>query len=272
MFKKIAITGKNGLLGSYFYRKYKDKFKIISYPGRIENLIQFKKWIEKNNFDIFIHFAAITNSKNKKKKKKIMDLVNKKASINMIKILNKSKNNYLKYFLFISTSHVYGYSNNAIKENKARKPNNYYGKTKKIVEDFIINNRKNIKFNLGIARVFNYTYKTQKKGYFVPDVVKKIKRRDKIYNTNCYRDYIHINDICKSLMLLVKKYYEKPVNICSGSKINLNQIINILEKKMKIKALTNKNRAGDIFGNNKRLKLLGIKKFNTINHILSNKK
>ena len=63
--KKIAITGSTGLLGSYFYNKFKKKYKIIKCKERLESHNQLKKWINRTNFEFFIHFAALTNGKKK---------------------------------------------------------------------------------------------------------------------------------------------------------------------------------------------------------------
>ena len=45
--KKVIITGGSGLLGNYFYNKYKKKYTIIKYPYRIEKFDKFKNWHKK---------------------------------------------------------------------------------------------------------------------------------------------------------------------------------------------------------------------------------
>ena len=42
-------------------------------------------------------------------------------------------------------------------------------------------------------------------------------------NVNQYRDFIHIDDVMESIILLIKKNFDKPINISSGKKINLIQ-------------------------------------------------
>ena len=58
--KIILITGGKGVLGSYFYKKYKKKYIIKHLPYRLEKFDQIEKWIKNKNFHFFIHFAAIT--------------------------------------------------------------------------------------------------------------------------------------------------------------------------------------------------------------------
>ena len=227
--KKIIITGGRGLLGSNFYIRYKKKFNIIRYPYRIEHFSKFQKWIRNKDFDYFIHFAALTKSESIKRRKSL-NLINVKSTLNIIESLNRENIKNFKYFLFISSSHVYGTSSKKIKENKKTTPNNSYGLSKKKVEDFIFKNRKKYKFKIGVARVFNSTGPKQKIGNFVPDMIKKIKKNNFIDNVNQYRDFIHIDDVMDSLMLLIKKKFYRPINISSGKKINLTQVCKIINQ------------------------------------------
>ena len=267
--KKIVITGGSGLLGKYFYKKYKNVYKIIKYPYRIEKFKRFEKWLSKKKFNYFIHFAAITKNESKKYKD-ILHLVNVKSPIKILNIINEKNINNFSYFLFISSSHVYGYSRNKIKENKKRVPQNSYGLSKKKVEDYIINNRKKYNFKVGIARIFNSTGPKQKKGNFVPDMILKMKKINKIKNINQYRDFIHIDDVSKSIKRLIEREIEYPINISSGQKINLINACKILNDKfVKKEVLFDLKKGSDIYGDNSLLKKIGIKKFKNIYQILS---
>ena len=84
--KNIAITGASGLLGSHFYNKYKNKYRILKCPHRIENFTKIKKWISGNSFNYFIHFAAITKNESKKYYK-TLNLINVKSSINLLNVI-----------------------------------------------------------------------------------------------------------------------------------------------------------------------------------------
>ena len=270
--KKIVITGGKGLLGSKFYIKYKKKYNIIRYPYRIEHFSKFKKWLKKKNFDYLIHFAALTKSESIKRKKSL-NLINVKSTLNLIKSINKRNMRDFKYFLFISSSHVYGSSPKKIKENFKTSPNNPYGVSKKKVEDFIIKNKNKFKFKIGIARVFNSTGPKQKLGNFVPDMIKKIRKNSFIDNVNQFRDFIHIDDVMESLVLLIKKKFIKPINISSGRKINLIHVCKIINHNyVKKKIIYGKTRGKDLYGDNKLLKSIGKTKFKNIYQIIKSYK
>ena len=67
--KVCAITGSSGILGKKVLQNL--PFKFLVFRGDVSNKKNVESWIFKNNFDLFIHFAAIvpTNivSKNYKK-------------------------------------------------------------------------------------------------------------------------------------------------------------------------------------------------------------
>ncbi len=251
------------MLGNHFYNKYKNAYTIIKYPYRIENFKKFDKWLVGRKFNYFVHFAAKTKSESKNKKK--LTLINVTSTIKMINILNKKRILNFQYFLFISSSHVYGFSNKKIKETRKRNPNNIYGKSKKRVEDFLIKKRNSLYFKVGIARVFNVTGAKQRKGNFVPDMVEKMRKVKKINFVNQFRDFIHIDDVSRSIKLLINKRFEKPINISSGKKINLIDACKILNNKFfKHKIIYDMKRGKDIFGSNTLLKKIGVKKFKSI--------
>ncbi len=269
--KKIIITGGTGLLGSYFLKKYKNKYKIIKYPFRIEKFAKFENWVNNKKFDFFIHFASITN--NNKNNSNTIDLINVKSSINLLKTINKKKIENFKFFLFISTSHVYGFSKNKITENKRRLPYSAYGNSKKKVEDFIIKNRNKFFFKIGIARVFNITGPKQREGYFIPDVIKRMRTENKIKNINRFRDFIHIDDVCESIINIMERKFDHPINISSGKKINLIDVCKKINKLyFKKELFYEKKRGKDLFGNNRLLKSLGKNKYKDIIEIIKSYK
>ena len=263
----VGITGATGVLGKYFIRHYKKKFIYKIYKDRIENSSNLIQWLKKNkNIEIFLHFAAVTSNINSKKNKKKTILINTNSTINLLKILKRLQNNKLKYFLYASTSHVYKPSFNKIKENAKRMPINIYGKSKKRVEDFILKNRKDFLFDIGIARIFNFYNISQKKGFFIPDMINKFKNKKikllQIKKVNTFRDYINLKDLVNILSYLIQNKIDKPVNVGSGIKLNL---INLIKKikimhKSKIKIDYETKKYPGFIANIKFLRKIGFKK------------
>ena len=237
----IGLTGSSGILGKYFVKKYKKKFIFKPYRGRIENVIHFKNWIKKNkNIDFFLHFAALASVKNCEKNKQKAFLINTNSTIKILKALNISSLKNLKYFLFTSTSHVYKPSLNPISETSLRYPKTIYGKSKKKAEDYILKREKNFNFKIGIVRIFNFYSKEQRKGFFVPDILSKLSNKPKILDLKkikTYRDYINLKDISKIIVFILKKKITKPINIGSGHKIIL---VNLVKQLIKAKKLHTK--------------------------------
>ena len=237
----IGITGASGTLGKYFIKKYKNFFIFKKYPGRIESISNLKKWLIQNtDIKIFLHFAAIASTIKAEKNKKRTFLINSQIPIKIIKFLNDNKIIKLDYFLFASTSHVYKPSYNPLSEKSIRKPVNVYGLSKKKVENFIIKNQKKLKFRVGVARIFNFSHSSQRKGFFITDINKKIiKSKNKIYlkNINTFRDFINIQSLCKILKFMIEKKIAGPLNIGSGKGINLVDLVLSLIKKNKKKLI-----------------------------------
>ena len=157
-----------------------------------------------------------------------------------------------------------------VENRAATSAGHIYGKSKKNVEDYILKNQNKNYFKCGIARIFNTTGKNQKRGNFVPDMVDKIKKNNKIFNVNEFRDFIHIDDVCKSLEIILIKNVTQPVNVSSGKKINLiavcKKINKFFIKKKNLKF--DKEKGKDLFENNNYLKKLGMTKFKNIDQII----
>ena len=261
--KIVAITGARGALGSEFIKEYKKKFSFRIYKDRIENKKKLNNWLN-DNLDIqyFLHFAAITAISKTKNNPKKTYKINSSASIALIKILNHKKFDKLKYFLFSSSSHVYKPSLKNLSENSLRKPMNIYGNSKKKVEDFIIRNKKRIKFKMGIARIFNFYSPKHGNGFFINDMKKKLKFNNKILRINTPRDYINLDQLCEIIFFMINKNISKPLNIASGRKINLTDLSKLIIKKYNFKAniTFEKKTYPGLFANINLLRKLGYKK------------
>ena len=228
-----GITGFKGVLGSEFIKK--KKFNFIKFTGDISKKKQVNYWIRSNKFDLIIHFAAIvpTAQVNRNYQKALK--VNFNGTKNLVDsiISNKKK---IKWFFFSSTSHVYNYSKNKIKETSIEKPISKYGYTKYVAENYILKKFKKNNIKYCIGRIFSFTHKKQLNDFLIPAIKEKIKKNFKVLkfkNLNHFRDFISTNDICRAIYFLWKKKYSGIINIGSGKKVYLKNIVYYLTTKKK---------------------------------------
>lgn len=271
----IGYSGKNSLLAKSFIKEYNKKFKFKCYSNNIQNNSKLIKWFKQNSdINIFINFAAITSPIYCNNNKNEALLTNFKSVVNILNIIKTNNLKNFNYFLTISTSHVFKKSFKNLKETSIKKPSNFYGITKLNLEKFILQNSKKFQFKIGIARVFNYYNYGKKKGFFINDIIDKLNNNDQIIhfnNINTYRDFISMKNINTALYKMISLKLVNDFNICSGQKIYLPNIINILNKKFKNKKIIfDKKKLPGLVGSNIKLKSKGwkIKKNNFINDLL----
>ena len=275
--KKIIIgyIGKKSVLAKSFIKNYNYKFIFKAYSGDINEYDKLVSWFKKNsNINIFINFAAITSPAYCEKYKEKSLKTNFKSAVKLLNIVKNSDMKNFDYFLCLSSSHVFEKSFIKLKEESLKKPSNYYGLTKLNLENYILNNSINFKFKIGIARIFNYYNNGYKKGFFINDIIEKLKNKDQIINfknINTYRDFVSMKDINTALLKMINLRLTKDFNVCSGQKIYLPNIIKILNKKFKNKKIIlDKKKLPGLIGSNTKLKRKGwrIKEKKFINDLL----
>ncbi len=260
----IGYTGTKSVLAKSFVKSYYKNFILKSYTGDITNYAKVDSWLRKNiDINIFINFAAITSTTICEKNKKKATDVNFISVIKLLILLNNIQMIDFNYFLSLSTSHVFKKSHLKLKENSTKEPTSHYGVSKLALENYILKNQKKFKFKIGIARIFNYYNEGSKKGFFINDIIKKLKIKKKIIkfdNINSYRDYISMKDINTAFFKMINLRLINDYNICSGEKIYLPDIINHLNKKYKKNIfILNDKRNEDLIGSNSKLKKKGWK-------------
>ena len=266
--KTVGITAPRSFLAKQFVKKNKNIFRIKVYRSDINDKKKFNNWINRNsNINYFINFASYSKKNNKDKNVK----TNFKSVINLLNIINKSRLKNFKYFLSLSTCHVFKKSLNILNEKSAKKPDNFYGISKLKMEKKILKDYKKYYFKIGICRIFNF-YNYINKNYFLNDVIKKLKskkKKIKFIGVDTYRDFIHHNDIVSAINHMLNHNLEKDFNVSSGKKLYLKKVIVYLNNKIKKKELefidTNKK---NLVGSSKKLKRTGWK----INRIFDYKK
>ena len=234
-FKLIGLTGSTGLLGQSLKKKLRklNNYKLNCYKGDITNKSQLKKWFKVNSFCYVIHLAAIVPVKKVNKNINFAKKVNIGGTKNIINEINKKKS--IKWFFFSSSSHVYQFNNKEVRETSIKKPFSIYGKTKLEAEKFIEKKiNKKIKFCVG--RIFSLEGKNKAKSYFLPGLLKKIRKNKVIeIDLNQFRDFIHVDDVAEAVVILLKKEQVGIYNIASGKKTKFYELINLFSKLLKRK-------------------------------------
>ena len=132
---KIIVFGGSGLVGSAFVTQHKDSFEILA-PDTLEVDIlkkkQIKNYLEKNEADGVINFAAYTNVEEAETQKGdeagICFKVNALGAKNVAQIAKE----FDKYLIHISTDYVFDGTKDISPYVEEDKPNpiNWYGQTK----------------------------------------------------------------------------------------------------------------------------------------------
>ena len=269
----ILITGGAGYIGSHIvesllkmrkkvfvvddlstgYRKLinkKSKFFLCD----IKNFKKLNKLFKKNKISSVIHLAAKLSVGESQKKPKKYYLNNVLGTKNIIKCC---KQNNVKNLIFSSTCAVYKDGLSVVKEKSEVYPKSVYGKTKLLGEKLIKVNLENSKTNYAILRYFNVAGASDSgrigqisKGdqlfKNLSIAAKTINPKVKIYGQNyntkdktCIRDYIHVSDIAKIHILVLKKINKgkKPVvlNCGYGKGISVLEAIKEFQKQTKKK-------------------------------------
>ena len=228
--KIIAISGYKSFIGNHFYQQNKKKIRIIHYKKDINNISELKKFIIKKKITHFINFAGLSRLKCSENKSECVK-TNFKSIKSIINYFNKLRNKPM--FIFISTCHVYAKSNKKLNENSKLAPNSLYADMKLKSEKFITNNYK----DYSILRLFNVYGPNQPLSFFIPDMIKKIKKNEIIKIDRSIRDFIHVNTISRVISFIINKKITGVINVGSGRGQSLKSIIKNIGHKIRKKPL-----------------------------------
>ena len=309
---RILVSGGSGYIGSvlsHILSSNKIPFAIIDnlsnsntkylpkktkfYYGSIQNKVILNKIYKEFNPTHIIHLAAsidVNESEIKREKYFKNNVINSKVFLDFF-ISKRIKN-----IFFSSTAAVYSYDNKIITEKNRTIPVNYYGKTKLLIENYLLKEKKKNNFNLKIFRFFNVigTEKNLKTG----NASKKSKHLfnsicDSILNSKkfiingsnyktedgtCVRDFIDVQDLTKIILFFLKN---KPFIKEDIFNLGINKGYSVLNTIMKFQKILNvkinyeagPKRKGDIpklICSNKKLKKYYKSKFTNISTTIKN--
>ena len=233
---KIGLTGFSGILGKSLSSliSKKKKYRIYKYRHNILDKKKVFNWIEKNQFDVIIHLAALVPTKKVNKNFSLSKRTNIQGTKNLIDGVNKLQKDSL-YFLFSSTSHVYNFNLKKNNEGSRIFGISKYGKTKIAAEKYI--RTKSNKTDVCIARISSLVSEKQTDNFFLPNLVRKCKSKNiiRFKNSNVVRNFIHVNDVSKILLKLIEKRVKGTINVSTSERTHFKNLFVLLSKKYNFK-------------------------------------
>jgi UDP-glucose 4-epimerase len=237
----------------------------------IRDKVPLEKIFSMHQINAVIHFAGLKSVKESVENPEDYYSNNVDGSINLFNVMKRFN---CKTIIFSSSATVYGDSKEIpIKESSELFPNNPYGQSKKIVEDFL----KNLfildeTWRIAILRYFNPIgahkscligeIQVNVPNNLIPYIMKVASGELKILNIfgNDYdthdgtgvRDYIHVTDLSyghiKSLKVLMEKPQVIIVNLGTGVGYSVLDVVRTFEKvtKQKIIYKISGRRDGDV--------------------------
>jgi len=252
---RIIITGVAGFIGSNICEKLLElNHEIIGIDNFIcgykENILHFNSHPKFTFFelsiedkelysiiqkdDIIIHLAAISSLASNQENPVFSYNNNICGMINLLEI---SRINGVKHFIFASTSAIYENNNEfPLHESLQTNPDLIYSVGKKHGEELLISFHKTYGLNYSILRFFNVYGPRQDfmrtHPALIPYIIDSFKN-NKIpilhSDGNQERDYVFIDDIIHLFIILIKKHpINDIINVSSGKTISVKNIVTII--------------------------------------------
>ena len=242
---KILVIGMNGFLGRNLSEIMKyEKFEILS----IVRKINFRP----KNFEIIKDDIFNLKAKSLKRIKKFKP----EAVINLAwsgipdySFRNSLKNflnhfNFfqkiitvksIKKFIMIGSSWEYFSNTGSCSEKDKENNSNPFTWSKNSIYKYINRNTKEKKIKFIWLRVFFMYGKYQKKKSLIPHIIYNLKKNDKpkILSPNSSNDFVHVNDVCKAIILATKKKNISGIfNVGFGKPILVREIYELILNKL----------------------------------------
>jgi nucleoside-diphosphate-sugar epimerase len=169
--------------------------------------------------------------------------VNVVGSVNLLEALSALNSDTLKVIL-ASSATVYGdVKVRSVSEKYVPRPVNHYGCSKLAMEHMAQNYRD--KFDIIIARPFNYTGVGQNERFLIPKIIAAYANGNtslELGNINVSREFNDVRDVSEMYVgLLQSRIPPVAVNLCSGNSISLLNIIEVMNSISNINMKINVN-------------------------------
>jgi len=221
----LSIFGGTGFIGSRFCDLSKQRCVLLDREARDP---------ASNNI---VYFISTTHNYH------VFDDLKKDINTNLIILMEvlssiKEKDNIV--INFISSWFVYGEASLPAHEDDCCQPKGFYSITKYAAEELLVSFCKTYGVKYRILRLSN-VYGSgdngiSKKKNALQYLISEMKNNNPInlyHGGNFYRDYMHIDDICRAIDLCIESGpFNEVINIGSGEKIKFRNVIEIAKKEL----------------------------------------
>ncbi|KAI4448515.1 GDP-L-colitose synthase [Eubacterium plexicaudatum ASF492] len=227
---KILLTGSNGFIGRNLAEKLCVDYKVEA-PGRMELDLTDEQavetYLDRNNFDIIIHAANASNTRNADiTRYRLLD-----GNLRMFFNLERCSELYGRMYYFGSgAEYDMRHYVPGMKEGYfgMHVPEDPYGLSKYAMAKTSEKSR-NI-YDLCLFGVYG-KYEEYERRFISNAICRVLTGRDITIRKNVYFDYLWIDDLCEIMRwFLEHEPKRKRYNVCRGSKIDLYSLAKIVKK------------------------------------------
>lgn len=246
--KNVLIIGSKGFIGSHVVNNFSASKDLVVFTADVikdgsEDYIHFstpkneheRDIIEKKDFDFIINCRGSSNVQFSFEEPVKDFTLN---TLNVLKILDGIKNNCPNTtFINLSSAAVYGNPTKLpISENHEVSPISPYGFHKKTAEDICQEYSKLYNIKTVNLRIFSAYGNGLEKQIFW-DLTNKFLKDPQVnlFGTGKEtRDFIHIDDICEIIKLLITTTKEIPsiLNVANGEQVSIERVANLVKQNL----------------------------------------
>lgn len=270
---KILITGASGFIGKRLIDKLQNRYELFclvrqsswgaisSEANLIEQDLTRPLDISRlpGQLDAIIHLAQSRHYRQFPEQAEDIFKVNIHGTFQLLEYARRAG---VKCFIFASSGGVYGYSYEKFVETDPVSPLNFYLSSKYMAELLIANYQQ---FFRTVVFRFFFVYGPGQQGMLVPTLLNKVKGGETITvegNPGLRINPIYVEDVIRVFEPALQLPGSELFNVGGDEMVTITDLVElmgrVLNKDVVIRH-TDTNRAGDLVGNNKRMKeVLGV--------------